>query len=235
MIINIDVQFITPNRHVDTVFLHCSASDQPHHDDISVIRDWHVNGNGWSDVAYHYFITSKGEIQPGRSLEKSPAAQAGFNGGTIAICVSGLSRFSEVSLFACRELCLTIKKEYELLGQVIRFRGHREVSNKTCPVFDYKALLNLNANGYVMDSMAIMDTPIEEDLPVLRLMDASQSVGVLQILLDIQCDCIFGQVTKAEVMAFQQFHGLVEDGIVGKRTWAKLIEVAAQRSEGDDG
>ena len=48
--------FRKPARHVDRVFLHCSASDDPDHDDIATIRSWHVDGNGWSDVGYHYFI-----------------------------------------------------------------------------------------------------------------------------------------------------------------------------------
>ena len=43
------------NREVDRVFLHCSASPNPAHDDINVIRDWHLE-RGWNDVGYHFFI-----------------------------------------------------------------------------------------------------------------------------------------------------------------------------------
>ena len=61
--------FEQPERAVDRVFLHCSASDRLEHDDIEVIRDWHVNGNGWSDVGYHFFIRKDGTVEDG-----SPAA-----------------------------------------------------------------------------------------------------------------------------------------------------------------
>ena len=73
--------FRKPARHVDRVFLHCSASDDPDHDDIETIRRWHVDERGWSDVGYHYFIRSDGTLQEGRPLERIPAAQAGHNAG----------------------------------------------------------------------------------------------------------------------------------------------------------
>ena len=83
--------FTRPARHVDRVFLHCSASDNPDHDDIATIRSWHVDERGWSDVGYHYFIRSDGALQEGRPLERTPAAQAGHNAGTVAICLHGLA------------------------------------------------------------------------------------------------------------------------------------------------
>ena len=83
--------FKKPNRHVETVFIHCSASDNPAHDDVSVIRSWHTDPpRNWSDVGYHYFIKKDGTIQPGRPLEKTPAAQYPYNKGTLAVCLHGL-------------------------------------------------------------------------------------------------------------------------------------------------
>ena len=83
------MRFVKPEREVDRVFLHCSASDNAEHDDIQIIRRWHTDpepqGRGWSDVGYHFFIRKDGEIQEGRPLTRTPAAQAGHNTGTIAI------------------------------------------------------------------------------------------------------------------------------------------------------
>ena len=64
-----DFIFEKPSRTVDKVFIHASDSDWKHHDDISVIRKWHVDENGWGDVGYHYFIKRNGTIQKGRDLE----------------------------------------------------------------------------------------------------------------------------------------------------------------------
>lgn len=47
-------------------------------------------------------------------------------------------------------------------------------------------------------------------------------VKTLQILLGIKSDGIFGKQTRANVVQFQSKNGLVVDGIVGAKTWAKL-------------
>lgn len=137
--------FTKPKRLVHSVFLHCSATDNPKHDDIEVIRGWHINDNKWKDIGYHYFINSKGMVSKGRGLELIPAAQAGFNTGTIAICMHGLTKFSKEQEKALITLCKEINKAY---AGLIRFRGHKEVDKgRTCPVYDYTRILKLNSEG----------------------------------------------------------------------------------------
>ena len=163
--------FTKPKRKVHTVFLHCSASDNLTHDDIEVVKKWHTlpkmpkeikvkiknrelpnsenfkYGNGWSDVGYHYYITKDCEIQTGRDLEKTPAAQKGHNTGSIAICCGGLNEFSENQLNLLKSFCYAINDAY---NRKVKFRGHCEVDkNKTCPIFNYKKLLNLNKSGKI--------------------------------------------------------------------------------------
>ena len=139
--------FEKPNRHVERVFLHCSASEMDMSGQAMVdeIRRWH-KARGWSDVGYHSLIDKLGEVLPGRSLERTPAAQKGHNRGTIAIMVHGLELdlFPAAALNACAVLCHDINKAYE--GR-ISFHGHCEVSAKTCPVFDYRGLLQLDRFG----------------------------------------------------------------------------------------
>jgi len=47
--------FIKPSRAVDTVLLHCSASDSPEHDSVEVMTQWHKK-RGFSENGYHFFI-----------------------------------------------------------------------------------------------------------------------------------------------------------------------------------
>ena len=137
--------FEKPKRHVDRVFLHCSASemDITGAEMVDEIRRWHKK-RGFSDVGYHFLIDKSGVVFPGRSLAKSPAAQKGHNTGTIAIMVHGLEKFPPNMLEQCRLLCAEINTAYE--GR-ISFHGHCEVSAKTCPVFDYRGLLQLDRFG----------------------------------------------------------------------------------------
>ena len=138
--------FEQPKRTIERVFLHCSASDSTHQGKAlrALIKKWHVTERGWSDIAYQYLIDKKGLLMTGRPLERTPAAQKGHNLKTIAIMVHGLNHFSEDSLDTLHDFCAQINEAYS--GR-ISFHGHCEVSNKSCPVFNYRALLSLDRFG----------------------------------------------------------------------------------------
>ena len=139
-----NINFDKPERDIDRVFIHCSASSLPSHDDVMVVRGWHLK-NGWSDIGYNYYITFDGVIHWGRDLERSPAAQRGHNAGTIAICLSGLNvdDFTQEQFDSLKGLCEQIDNQIP----DVTFHGHCEVSDKECPVFDYKKVLNLTDFG----------------------------------------------------------------------------------------
>ena len=142
-----DFTFEKPTRTVKRIFIHCSDSDWKHHDDISVIRKWHIEENGWDDVGYHFFIRRNGTIQRGRNIEFTPSSQKGYNSRTISICLHGKNKFSKKQFESLKKLCFEIYREYN--GK-ITFHGHREVnSEKTCPNFDYVEVLNLDELGRI--------------------------------------------------------------------------------------
>jgi len=55
------------------------------------MKDYHVNHNGWSDLAQHFTTFPDGSVLTGRSLELSPAGIAGNNAN--AICLEHLGNF----------------------------------------------------------------------------------------------------------------------------------------------
>ena len=57
--------------------------------DAETIRDWHVNGNGWSDIGYHYVIKRNGLVEAGRPVSISGAHAKGHNADSIGICLVG--------------------------------------------------------------------------------------------------------------------------------------------------
>lgn len=143
--------FTKPERHVDTVFIHCTASDNEQlHGKwlVDWLKDIHVNQNKWSDIGYHFVIDKFGELLVCRNIERTPAAQAGFNTGSIAICCHGLDidKFTQAQFDKLHAVCHEINAAYT--GN-IRFRGHCEVSNKTCPVLDYAQILELDSQGHM--------------------------------------------------------------------------------------
>jgi len=130
-------------------------------------------GRGWKYVGYHFFIRQDGTIEKGRNLETTPAAQGRYkdkyyNKGSIAICLSGgqhekLDSFTQKQFNSLGTFCQKINDSY---NKKISFHGHREVSAKKCPVFDYKKVLDLDNNGYIIYYSSIESKPAK--LPELN-------------------------------------------------------------------
>lgn len=225
--------FKKPARPVNRVFIHCSASDNPAHDNVATMDAWH-KARGWSGVGYHYFIRKDGMLEIGRDLAKIPAAQEGNNTGTIAICLHGLlvEKFTGPQFEALRALCRQINAAYSPL---LTFHGHCEVANKTCPVFDYRDVLILDAKGHMKDIATSADFEIAtapsmaaSRLEVLEINTVPLKLGSKGSLVkNIQqslarlgyfagaVDGDFGARTQAAVLAFQAENHLIADGTFG--------------------
>lgn len=222
-----DFTFAPPARAVHSLFVHCSASDRPEHDDVAVMRDWHVNGNGWADVGYHYYVKKSGVWQRGRPLESTPAAQGeGYNSGTIAICFGGLKRenFTTEQFRTGHAMVRAICDAYGERGIRIRVRGHCEVYPKECPVFDYRRAFGLDAGGYPTQApdarvqgapAAVLAKPLDLYLMVPGNADR---VRRLQLALNsggaaLDPDGVFGRLTFEAVKAWQAMRGHAVTGV----------------------
>ena len=85
-------------RLIKDIIIHHTASG---FGDVDSIRDWHVNGRGWSDVAYHVVILNGyrqkrkfnpydlGKVQLGRPINQIGAHTMGRNFDTIGIALVG--------------------------------------------------------------------------------------------------------------------------------------------------
>lgn len=136
-----------PTRKVEKIFIHCTASDNPLHDNIATTKKWHL-ARKFKDVGYHFQILKNGIIEEGRSLESTPAAQKGYNMATIAIALSGyrIDLFTSKQFVSLNRLADWLDLMY---GNQITYHGHCEVTpTKSCPVFDYKDILNLTPCGH---------------------------------------------------------------------------------------
>lgn len=98
------------------------------------IQDFHLHGRGWSDIAYHYLVFQpygklrRARVFAARGDRFVPAAQAGHNTGTLAICVvagpgTQLKRNTRYQI----EQLLRRYPSVETVG------GHRDVVSTDCP------------------------------------------------------------------------------------------------------
>ena len=151
--------------------------------------------------------------------KKTPAAQKGHNTGTIAICLHGLHKhnFTLNQYETLQNICKKINSVYD----EVTFHGHCEVSAKACPVFDYKAVLELDSLGHIIG----LERP-----KVLDMFDTGVDVMNLQRQLNIflkyhfdveaqlEVDGVFGQNTAQAILLFQFANVITPDGVAGPQT-----------------
>lgn len=213
-------KFVKPSRRVKKVFIHCSASDNAEHDNPEIIERWHLE-NGWSGIGYHYYIDNSGKVFECRSSEKTPAAQGGHNAGTLAICCGGLENFSDLQFEALRAFCEQIDYAYE--GHV-SFHGHCEVSNKECPVFDYRNVLRLDDKGFMKHGVVTTRKLRTAGSRTIKSADIAENVGG-----------VIGGVSAAQVLAksfegtreivdkVKNVNGVISDAKSATETFASLV------------
>lgn len=132
-------------RDLNTIIIHCSATYPDMDIGVEEIRHWHVNGNGWSDIGYHFVIRRDGSIELGRPIEAAGAHAKGHNADSIGICMVGgkardgkqAANFTAAQWATLSDL-VGIQQQKHDIETVI---GHNEVSDKACPAFDVQAWL----------------------------------------------------------------------------------------------
>jgi N-acetylmuramoyl-L-alanine amidase len=127
-------------RDINKIIVHCSATKDGQHYDIDDIRSWHVNGNGWSDVGYHFVVLLDGRIQIGRPLEKMGSHCKGQNKTSIGVCyIGGLDssgKYRDTRTYEQRESLEVLIATLVRMFPDSDVFGHNNFSSKACPCFD---------------------------------------------------------------------------------------------------
>lgn len=135
-------------RTLTEIIVHCSATrpewmdGQPTTAKVAEIKRWHVQGNGWSDIGYHFLIDRDGAIVTGRPIERDGAHVRGHNRGTVGICLIGgfgssenddaFEHFTPPQMAALRVLIGKLQNDHRTITKV---SGHNEYAAKACPGF----------------------------------------------------------------------------------------------------
>lgn len=134
-------------RAIKEIIIHCTATDADWRKGsktsakVSEVRKWHVQGNGWSDIGYHYLIDRDGTLAKGRPIERTGAHTKGRNSGTIGIALFGgrtsdandkfADNFTEDQDEALRALISDLFGKYG----TVPVSGHNQYAAKACPGF----------------------------------------------------------------------------------------------------
>lgn len=130
-------------RKINKIIVHCSATPEGRDVKTETIRDWHVNGNHWKDIGYHYVIELDGSIHKGRDEKTIGAHCAGYNANSIGICyIGGVAKDGktpkDTRTEAQKQSLIKLLKELKLKYPGASIHGHREFSAKACPSFNAK-------------------------------------------------------------------------------------------------
>ena len=130
-------------RAIKKIIVHCSATPQFKDFTSSQIKDWHVNGNGWSDIGYHYVVRINGDIEFGRDIKTIGAHVKGYNRDSIGVCYVGgksrdMSEWEDTRTVEQKESLLILLKYLKKIFPQAEILGHNDLSKKPCPSYNAK-------------------------------------------------------------------------------------------------
>lgn len=136
-------------RKIDKIIIHCSATREGQDIPVETIRKWHIDGRGWSDIGYHFYIDINAKIWKGRDIQKIGAHCSGNNRSSIGICYCGGVEADgktpkDTRTESQKESLLSVLKTLKAMFPDASIYSHNEFANKACPSFDatneYKGL-----------------------------------------------------------------------------------------------
>jgi len=128
-------------REIDKIIVHCSATREGQDIPVETIKKWHVEGRGWSDIGYHFYIDINAKIWKGRDIQKIGAHCSGNNRSSIGICYCGGVEADgktpkDTRTESQKESLLSVLKTLKAMFPDSTIYSHNEFANKACPSFD---------------------------------------------------------------------------------------------------
>lgn len=174
------------------------------------MANFHIDVNGWSDIAQHVTLLPDGLFVTGRNFGLNPASITNYNNDAFQVEMIGdFDIGKDVLEGRQRASIIGLSRWFDNRGKYIRF--HNENSSKTCP-------------GTSIDKIQFMNEVKGVTEMLLKIGSRGPEVENLQIDLTKLgyntkgTDGIFGKNTEAALLAFQKDHSLTKDGIAGEFT-----------------
>ena len=128
-------------RQINKLIVHCSATREGENVPVETIRRWHVDGRGWSDIGYHFYIDLEGNIFKGRDIAKMGAHCKGYNRNSIGICYCGGVEADgktpkDTRLDCQKEALVAVLRTLKAMFPNAVIHSHNDFANKACPSFN---------------------------------------------------------------------------------------------------
>jgi len=128
-------------RKINKIIVHCSATREGENYTVDTIRSWHVDGRGWSDIGYHFYIDLYGEIHKGRDIAKIGAHCKSQNRNSIGICYCGGVEADgktpkDTRLDCQKEALVAVLRTLKAMYPEAVIHSHNDFARKACPSFN---------------------------------------------------------------------------------------------------
>lgn len=175
-------------------------------------------GANWKGERFSYIDThptKDGKNVPYRiDFRKYPTVDAGWDDLVNVVFINrGRQRVREAAQGG----------DFYLVSKRLHDTGYYEGFGKTVPdriQNHYRALARSIASA---DGAPRPVVPVASIPPTVRFGDTGDAVRMLQREIRLAADGIFGKATARALIAYQELHGLLNDGVCGPQTWAKLL------------
>lgn len=198
-------------------------------------REFHINTRNWRDIGYSYGVCPHGDEFAGRTYGYEQAAQPG--GNTTWVSCSLMLGPGEAPTVP--QIAGVHRLRDRLMGKGLHahIRGHSNFISTDCPGPMIRALITNGTFSTPATSDNSWTDAMLKELPTLKLGDVSYDVKSVRALLFARGAvartdlALFLESTEFDseltgiVKLFQTAKKLTSDGIVGPKTWLKLIRV----------
>lgn len=128
-------------RDITELIIHCSATRENQPISVDTIKKWHIEGRGWSDIGYHFYIDLDGKIHKGRDISKMGAHCKGHNRNSIGICYCGGVEADgktpkDTRNESQKQALLSVLKTLKAMFPKSRIHSHNDFAKKACPSFN---------------------------------------------------------------------------------------------------
>jgi peptidoglycan hydrolase-like protein with peptidoglycan-binding domain len=191
-------------------------------DRVRSIQQYHQT-HGYYDVAYNFLVDSNGVAYEGRGWDYRSAAQVSGNPVSVAICYVGGPSTPLTDAAASTINALIAQRPMEVFP-------HKHWFATACPGDIIVEWLDAGrpASGVVPEPSPAPPSEATETRPMVRYGATGAAVVEMQDKLRAHgndpgiSDGIYGPQTQRALLQFQAQQGLVQDGVCGPITWARL-------------
>lgn len=159
---------------------HYPATFEASLDEMRFIQDFHQNGRGWNDIAYHYLIDPAGNVFEGRPVGVVGAHVKNRNTGNVGVSILGnyhppsKDRFTDAAQGSFVTVGRWIKDSYSV--KPAEFYAHREIGSTDCPGD------NLYAKKDLLKGLVF--APAAQDVPAPEAGETPAQAEALRALYD---------------------------------------------------